>query len=147
MIAAVAATVVALLVFVDSENEPPPENLGAVADFTGEFRGEEVTVLGTVGGTVGATDLPQRAFTVHGGGEDDVVVVVPRPGVEKPPLRRGDTVVATGEVHGADQTGIIDAPVGLRLDLSDPPLDAYRDRAVIVAERISPHPDTDPETE
>lgn len=47
-ILAVAGVVVALLVFVDSENQPPPENLGAVADLTDKFIGETVTVEGEV---------------------------------------------------------------------------------------------------
>lgn len=130
----VAVTVVALLVFVDSPNEEPPENLGAVADFTDRFLGEEVTVEGEVSDA----DVEGEAFALkdRDGSDKDFVVVVPAPGTDAPSLEKRDRVVATGVVHGTDESGLLDTPDGVELDFSSEPLDDYRDRAVIVSDEI-----------
>ena len=133
-ILAVAGTVVALLVFVDSENQPPPENLGAIADLTDSFYGETVTIEGEVSDA----EIAGEAFALkdRDGSDTDVVVVVPAPGTEAPSLEEEDRVLATGVVHGTDESGFIDTPDGIELDFSSEPLDDYRDRAVIVSDEI-----------
>lgn len=133
-ILAVLATVVVLLVFVDSPNEGPPENLGAVADLTDKYYGETVTVEGEVSDA----DVAGDAFALkdRNGSDEDFVVVVPAPGTDAPSLEERDRVVATGVVHATDESGLLDTQDGVELDFSSEPLDDYRDRAVIVSDEI-----------
>lgn len=133
-ILAVAGVVVALLVFVDSENQPPPENLGAVADLTDKFIGETVTVEGEAS----EVEIAGEAFALEDrdGTDKNFVIVVPGPDTDAPSLEPEDRVVATGVVHGTDESGLIDTPDNYGLDFSSEPLDEYRDRAVIVSDEI-----------
>lgn len=119
------------------------ETLSQVADSSGELFGERVTVAGEVNRII----VAPGAFTVAEVG-GDAAVVVPRAGTLLPPVRRGDTIVATGTVHPLGAPGLEDEiDRELRIDFDTPPFDPFRDLALVLAsdveeaaERASPDP-------
>lgn len=135
--AAAAAVIVLVLVTGDDDAEvtvadpDPAETLVDVAETTGQFLNERVTVSGRVRETI----VSGAAFALEADGS--AVVVVPSVGTILPPLRRNDPAIATGVVYSIDEPDLaLEVDPALELDLEAEPFDEYRDFAVIVADDV-----------
>lgn len=136
--AAAAAAVVLVLATADDDDgevtvvdSDPAETLVDVAETTGQFLNERVTVSGRVRETI----VSGAAFALAADGS--AVVVVPGAGTILPPLRRNDPAIATGVVYSIDEPDLaVEVDPALELDFDAEPFDEYRDLAVIVAEDV-----------
>jgi hypothetical protein len=135
-IAAAAAAVIVLVLVTGDDDEgeetvadpDPAATLVNVAEATGQFLNERVTVSGRVSETI----VSGAAFALEADGS--AVVVVPRAGTILPPIGPDDTAIATGVVYRMDESDLaLDVDPALELDFESEPFDDYRDLAVIVA--------------
>lgn len=134
VIAAAATLLAYALGDEDDEGEtivtlPSVQSIGQVAEAHEELVGRQLTVRGEVSDVL----IWPGAFTLEGN-EGEELLVVPRAGTFLPPVARGDTIVATGTVHGIDEPGLEDEiDRELRIDFDNPPFDPYRDVPLILA--------------
>lgn len=138
-IAAAAGAVIVLVLVTGDDDDAEvtgadadaAETLVDIAETTGQFLGERVTVSGRVRETI----VSGSAFALQAGG--GAVVVVPSVGTILPPLRRNDPAIATGVVYRLDEPDLaVEVDPALELDLEAEPFDEYRDLAVIVADDV-----------